>query len=99
MTVLPLKRTPLFFWVFFNLLFLSFINFIFILFIYLIIYIYFLFFFFGGGHYEIKIMVETIMLLHTWNIYDSHNWIMDIHNCTVGKYVCSIMDNTIWNPL
>ena len=28
------------------------------------------------------------------DIIDNHNWIMDIHNCTVGnrKYACSIVE-------
>ena len=38
---------------------------------------------------------------HMEHIIDSHNWIMDIHNCTGGnrKYVCSIVDNNMWSPL
>ena len=55
-----------------------------------------IFFFLGGGvggHNELKIMVETIILLHIWNI----SWIAI--NAVWVNYVCSIVDNNIWSPL
>ena len=32
-------------------------------------------------------------------IMDSRNWIGDSRNCTVGKYVCTIVDSNLWSPL
>ena len=68
--MLPLKRTPLIFYLFlFHLLIIYLFIYLFIYYHYLIIYflliIIIFFFFLGGGDNEIEITVETIMLLHT----------------------------------
>ena len=60
-------------------------------------FIFFFFFFFWGGGGTMNHDITT----HMEDIIDSHNWIMDIHNCTMGNrtYVCSIVDNNMWSPL
>ena len=60
----------------------------------------FFFFFFGGGGGGGGTMNHDITT-HMEDIIDSHNWIMDIHNCTMGNrtYVCSIVDKNMWSPL